>query len=114
MLAVDLISQCAGSYEGPIASFPSDAAGQAEATQTAAVNPTARPQSRFANVSCVLPPFKPFLPPPPLFLCLLPLHDRFCLKGKEKHSAHTQMPTSSVHANPQPLNFLLCGLSVQL
>ena len=113
MLAVDLISQCAGSYEGPIASFPSDAAGQAEATQTAAVTPTARPQSRFANVSCVLPPFKPFPPPPPF--PLPPSHGlQVLFERKEKHSAHTLMPTSSVHANPQPLNFLLCGLSVQL
>lgn len=41
----------AGSYEGPIASFPSDAAGQAEAVQNAAATPRARPLSRLANVS---------------------------------------------------------------
>lgn len=56
---VSCIQVClsAGSYEGPIASFPSDAAGQAEAVQNAAATPRAR--SRLANVgasfSCPLP-----------------------------------------------------------
>ncbi|KAL0041039.1 hypothetical protein WJX77_002957 [Trebouxia sp. C0004] len=40
-----------GSYEGPIVSFPSDAAGQAEAVQNAAATPRARPLSRLANAS---------------------------------------------------------------
>ena len=46
----------AGSYEGPIASFPSDAAGQAEAVHNAAAAPRSRPHSRFAAVSpiCIL------------------------------------------------------------
>ncbi|KAL0046017.1 hypothetical protein WJX82_011578 [Trebouxia sp. C0006] len=40
-----------GSYEGPIGSFPSNAAGQAEAVQNAAATPRARPLSRLANAS---------------------------------------------------------------
>ncbi len=44
----------AGSYEGPIVSFPSDAAGQAEAVRNAAATPRARPLSRLANVSHTL------------------------------------------------------------
>ncbi len=49
--SVTTVLPVAGSYEGPIVSFPSDAAAQAEAVQTAAGTPRARPLSRLAHVS---------------------------------------------------------------
>ena len=64
MHATDWMSYFLGSYEGPIASFPSDAAGQAAAVQNAAAAPRARPHSRFANVSASVPSLlTPFLSP---------------------------------------------------
>lgn len=83
----------AGSYEGPIVSFPSDAAGQAEAVQNAAATPRARPLSRLANVSHTLLAFISF---PPCRICVNLYHWQLCLMLCCFNNIARTLPLSSV------------------
>lgn len=108
------MSHFAGSYEGPIASFPSDAAGQAQAVQNAAATSRARPQSRFASVNtfAIPPPHTPFPCPLPPTL-KMSFWDGVTAQGEIKALGTPQRPPplSMPRQSPMPVTSHLCLLS---